>query len=412
MTGHLADERLRTFGQPARITVWPPGDSLLCMGDAEVRLRIVARDDAFVVEKQDRGGAWCWLLTSEWLDVARRYLLWEIGGWVEAAAGRRPGRTRADEPLRDGFTLTDLGPSGFLLSWTESAGERSARLLRGLGPSKTIRFARFADAAEETIVRRFGAAGASSELMRARAQQRSSRDPASTGNERAAVAELGRLLREELPPDADRITLRAIVLTSVGASTMTVRRADGMRELVQGREAVVTDAVATLRKAAYLTDLGTWFGLEMTVTSAGDLTTRFNHDDEPDWGPVSVDPIAYVMDQRRYPRSETAQPQWLRDHLAEGRVRLHQRLVDWGSELFHRIAPGVVLDQHPLPEDDAVVVVHPVRGGGSIYVAPDESVLFMASAVPPHQALEMFRSGRRTPVERFGASRPAAAGGG
>lgn len=412
MTGHLDDERLTAFGKPARVTVWPADDSLLCMGGAEVRLRVAARDGAFVVEKQDRGGAWRWLLTSEWLDVARRYLLWEIGGWVAAAAGRRPGLTMADEPLRDGFTLTDLGASGFLLCWTEPAGKRSARLPRGSGLRTAARFARFADAAEETIVRRFGAADASSELMRARAERRSSRDPASVENERAAVTELGRLLHRELPPDAERITLRATVLTSVEDSTMTVRRADGTSEPVQGRESTVSDTLATLRKASYLADLGTWFGLEMTVTAAGDTTTRFNHDDEPDWGPTTVDPIAYVTDQRHYPRSATAQPQWLRDRLAEGRVRLRQRLIDWGAELFHRIAPGVVLSHRPLPEDDAVVVVHPVRGGGSIYVAPDESVLFMASAVPPHRALEMFRAGRRTPVERFGASRPAPSGDG
>ncbi|MGW0433666.1 hypothetical protein ACWDV4_14150 [Micromonospora sp. NPDC003197] len=268
----------------------------------------------------------------------------------------------ADEPLRDGFALTDGGSSGIQLRWTESVGERSARL------------------------------------------------PQCVENERAALAALGRLLREELPVDADRITLRANVLTTASVSVLTAHWADRTSQLLWKKDSVGSVALAALRKASYLTELGTWFGLELTVTSAGDMTTRFNYDDEPDWEAASVDPIAYVTDQRHYPRSESAQPPWLRDRLAEGRVRLQQRLTDWGIELFHRTVPGVALHHRLLPEDDAVLVVHPVRGGGSIYVAPDESVLFVASAVPPHLALEMFRSGRRTPVERFGPPHPAPTG--
>src|SRR6478735_11492272 len=61
-----------------------------------------------------------------------------------------------------------------------------------------------------------------------------------------------------------------------------------------------------------------------------------------------------------------------------------QRLIDVGTELFRRIQPDAELGFRLLPEDDAVVVVHKVRGGGSIYVAADESALFAASAVAPH----------------------------
>jgi hypothetical protein len=87
-----------------------------------------------------------------------------------------------------------------------------------------------------------------------------------------------------------------------------------------------------------------------------------------------------------------------------------QRLIDWGTELFRRIAPDAELRYNLLPDDEAVVVYHVVRGGGSIYVAPDETVLFAASAAPPHEALEVFRTGRRTPIEQF-VYRPAADGG-
>ena len=84
-----------------------------------------------------------------------------------------------------------------------------------------------------------------------------------------------------------------------------------------------------------------------------------------------------------------------------------QRLIDVGTELFRRIQPDGELGSRLLPEDDAVVVVHRVRGGGSIYVAADESALFAASAVAPHVALEAFRGGKRTPKDKF--VRPEAA---
>ncbi|MEV0609960.1 hypothetical protein AB0I61_26700 [Polymorphospora rubra] len=87
-----------------------------------------------------------------------------------------------------------------------------------------------------------------------------------------------------------------------------------------------------------------------------------------------------------------------------------QRLIDRGTELFRRIAPGARLAHRLLPDDEGVVVVQPVRGGGSIYVAPDGSVLFAASAIPPHRALEAFRAGRRTPVDRFVEPGTTAAG--
>lgn len=84
-----------------------------------------------------------------------------------------------------------------------------------------------------------------------------------------------------------------------------------------------------------------------------------------------------------------------------------QRLIDVGTELFRRIQPDAELGYRLLPDDDAVVVVHKVRGGGSIYVAADESALFAASAVAPHVALDAFREGKRTSKDKF--VRPAGA---
>ncbi|MFB7852711.1 MULTISPECIES: hypothetical protein [unclassified Streptomyces] len=84
-----------------------------------------------------------------------------------------------------------------------------------------------------------------------------------------------------------------------------------------------------------------------------------------------------------------------------------QRLAGLGRTLMRRMAGAdAPLAVTALPEDDAVLVAHTVRGGGRVYVAADETVLFAGSAAPPHEAIEVFRSGRRTPSEHF---RPAGA---
>lgn len=79
-----------------------------------------------------------------------------------------------------------------------------------------------------------------------------------------------------------------------------------------------------------------------------------------------------------------------------------RRLIDVGVACWRRmVSEEAPLGVELLPDDDAVVVSHAVRGGGRIYVAADESVLFAGSGAPPHEAIEVFRSGRRTPPEHF-----------
>ncbi|HEY9330718.1 MAG TPA: hypothetical protein VIS09_21175 [Streptomyces sp.] len=79
-----------------------------------------------------------------------------------------------------------------------------------------------------------------------------------------------------------------------------------------------------------------------------------------------------------------------------------QRLIEFGEALYRGITPDADLGHVLLPEDDAVAVVHRVRGGGTIIVAADRSVLFAGSAHDIGVALTEFRAGARTPVERFG----------
>lgn len=83
-----------------------------------------------------------------------------------------------------------------------------------------------------------------------------------------------------------------------------------------------------------------------------------------------------------------------------------QDLAKFGEQLFRQLAnaagqqlPEVVM---VIPVDDGVAVVRAVRGGGMILVASDRSVLYQASAVTFDQAVREFRSGSRTPLEKFG----------
>lgn len=72
------------------------------------------------------------------------------------------------------------------------------------------------------------------------------------------------------------------------------------------------------------------------------------------------------------------------------------RLTEVGRALFAGIAPDAPLEVVPLPGELGVCLVHTVRGGGKVYVAPDETVLFAGSAIDFEQGLEAFRGGART----------------
>jgi hypothetical protein len=72
-----------------------------------------------------------------------------------------------------------------------------------------------------------------------------------------------------------------------------------------------------------------------------------------------------------------------------------------GERLFEILAPGATLKTVVLDDGAGICLMHAVRGGGKIYVAPDLSVLFVASALDFEKGQEAFRAGQRTPLERF-----------
>ncbi|QAY74905.1 hypothetical protein ET445_07095 [Agromyces protaetiae] len=80
-------------------------------------------------------------------------------------------------------------------------------------------------------------------------------------------------------------------------------------------------------------------------------------------------------------------------------------MVDVGRALFAKLTENPTLNVIELPDGLGVCLVHAVRGGGKIYVAPDESALFVGSAVDFEAGLGAFRDGVRTPLEKFTISR-------
>lgn len=82
-----------------------------------------------------------------------------------------------------------------------------------------------------------------------------------------------------------------------------------------------------------------------------------------------------------------------------------ERLIELGRSLFAKLTTDPVLNIIELPDGLGVCLVHAVRGGGKIYVAPDESVLFVGSAVDFDAGLGAFRDGVRTPIEKFDLDR-------
>ncbi|WP_434445813.1 hypothetical protein [Lentzea sp. E54] len=86
------------------------------------------------------------------------------------------------------------------------------------------------------------------------------------------------------------------------------------------------------------------------------------------------------------------------------------RLTRRAARLFEDLGTAGALTVRELP-DGLGICVWPagVRGGGSIFVAGDESVLFVGSAMGFDAGLAAFRQGSRTPADRF-RSEPTAQG--
>jgi len=76
----------------------------------------------------------------------------------------------------------------------------------------------------------------------------------------------------------------------------------------------------------------------------------------------------------------------------------NEKLAEVGKAFLGTITPTTEPNVIELADGAGVCVVHPARGGGKVYVAPDETVLFVPSSMHFDTGLSAFLNGARTPV--------------
>ena len=135
--------------------------------------------------------------------------------------------------------------------------------------------------------------------------------------------------------------------------------------------------------AANLQRMGLWEHLAIIAQMAGVPTVRGDlrtpETDRPVPAPVPVE---------RSQLSPTLEP-----------------LAARGESLFRQLAAktgqGMTDPLTFVPVDDGVAVVRAVRGGGTIFVGPDQTVLYSGSSLSFDDGVRAFRSGMRTAPEKF-----------
>lgn len=188
------------------------------------------------------------------------------------------------------------------------------------------------------------------------------------------------------------------------------------------------------------TDRGAWLSSVLVLSKDGVATFSNNFDRRPNFastdydrffdidGPTArPDDAALVQELRRFPRVESAIPDWWRallvasansnaarenerdEILASGRLPFTEdpdRVARAAYYLHTR--PEVARANHrELPDLRAVLVWVPTRGGGKVVLDDDGEALFGNSTLTSDALIEMFRSGRRTAPELFDEPRAA-----
>jgi len=92
--------------------------------------------------------------------------------------------------------------------------------------------------------------------------------------------------------------------------------------------------------------------------------------------------------------------QW--DRLSPEQRQLADRGLDLFRSLDAKIGRSADAPVSALPFDGGIAVMQAVRGGGTIFVAADGSVMYRSSSFTFDRALADFSTGSRTPIESFG----------
>lgn len=74
----------------------------------------------------------------------------------------------------------------------------------------------------------------------------------------------------------------------------------------------------------------------------------------------------------------------------------HPEYADLAAKCLRIDRDGVLTHSEDLPDDNAVYVWRPIRGGGKIVIAADGTALFGASSIDRDTLFDLFRQGKRT----------------
>lgn len=231
--------------------------------------------------------------------------------------------------------------------------------------------------------------------------------------QKSALDDLYGLLLELIAPGDTELQLRVDAITVVtGTIRVLAVNPEGRYATAEGPvnspalPGEVFAALERLRAAMYREGAGTWFSARISVTPHGSARAEFDYDGEPRWD-VEPSPSDYVADLARFPRDADHMPSWLAARLAGTQPPPVDRdaLVAYGRDVFSRVTDPTGLRIVDLPDGLGVAVIHPVRGGGKLFIAPDLRALYSGSAQSFDAGLDAFRSGRRSSPEQLG-SRP------
>ncbi|MFZ4842303.1 hypothetical protein [Mycetocola saprophilus] len=152
------------------------------------------------------------------------------------------------------------------------------------------------------------------------------------GSEQEAFNSLGRALYGLLTPGSTRVEFESNVLRGTSSTRVRVFSPSGQLSLESmgerysspGSSWEIDDLAEALRDACYREGKGTWFSVKIVVHATGSARAEYNYDLEPEVfpGDAAPDPAAYVEDQEFFPRDISAQPEWLRQRLAEGQAHI------------------------------------------------------------------------------------------
>jgi hypothetical protein len=145
----------------------------------------------------------------------------------------------------------------------------------------------------------------------------------------SGTAEQGLLLQELVEtvsdlrgPSADSVAvLEASGLQSaITASCWRSTASEELREPLRVDGALLT-LISRLRHVSYIPDHGTWFCLKVKALSDEQASVIFDYSTEPSALEPYFSNEQYLLDLKRFPRSEKNKPRWLQNKIREAQPR-------------------------------------------------------------------------------------------